>query len=204
MMDYRPIFLVIGILLSALALGMIVPAIVDAFIGNPDWQVFAISSGVTLFVGGAMTLTSRAGGLRLSVKQAFVMTTFSWIALTLFASIPFVFSELELSFTDAFFEAMSGITTTGSTVITGLGTAWYSVVARTSAMAGRYRYYRHGHRRVSDAAGRRYAVIPHGIIRPFGKSPSPRGPDRQHNRADLFGSDLYLCWRLLAGGNVGF
>ena len=120
MMDYRPITLVIGILLSALALGMIVPAIVDAFAGNPDWQVFAISSGVTLFVGGAMTLTSRSGGLRLSVRQAFVMTTFSWTALTLFASIPFVFSELELSFTDAFFEAMSGITTTGSTVLTNL------------------------------------------------------------------------------------
>jgi len=123
MMDLRPIILVIGILLSALALGMIVPAIVDAFAGNPDWQVFAISSGVTLFVGGAMTLTSRSGGLHLSVRQAFVMTTFSWIFLTLFASIPFVFSELDLTFTDAFFEAMSGITTTGSTVITSLDTA---------------------------------------------------------------------------------
>ena len=123
MMDFRPIILVIGILLSALALGMIVPAIVDAFAGNPDWQVFAISSGVTLFVGGAMTLTSRSRGLRLSVRQAFVMTTFSWLFLTLFASIPFVFSEMDLSFTDAFFEAMSGITTTGSTVITGLDTA---------------------------------------------------------------------------------
>ena len=93
MMDYRPIFLVIGILLCALALSMIVPAVVDAFAGNPDWQIFAISSGVTLFVGGAMTLTSRAGNMHLSVRQAFVMTTFSWLALTLFASIPFVFSE---------------------------------------------------------------------------------------------------------------
>ncbi|MBT5014749.1 MAG: potassium transporter TrkH, partial [Rhodospirillaceae bacterium] len=51
MMDYRPIFLVIGILLTALSIGMIVPATVDAFAGNPDWQVFAVSSGVTLFVG---------------------------------------------------------------------------------------------------------------------------------------------------------
>lgn len=123
MMDYRPIFLVIGILLSALALGMVIPAVVDAFAGNPDWQIFAISSGVTLFVGGAMTLMSRAGGLRFSVRQAFLMTTLSWIVMTLFASIPFVFSELELSFTDAFFEAMSGVTTTGSTVITSLDTA---------------------------------------------------------------------------------
>ncbi len=120
MMDYRPIFLVIGILLCALSIGMVIPAIVDAFVGNTDWQIFAISSGVTLFVGGAMTLTSRSGGLRLSVRQAFIMTTLSWISLTLFACIPFVFSELQLSFTDAFFEAMSGVTTTGSTVITNL------------------------------------------------------------------------------------
>ncbi|MBH88706.1 MAG: potassium transporter TrkH [Magnetovibrio sp.] len=120
MMDYRPIFLVIGILLCALAVSMILPAVVDGFAGNSDWQVFAISSGVTLFIGGAMTLTSRVGNQRFSVRQAFVMTTFSWVALTLFASIPFVFSELQLSFTDAFFEAMSGITTTGSTVINGL------------------------------------------------------------------------------------
>ncbi|MDH5748972.1 MAG: TrkH family potassium uptake protein, partial [Rhodospirillales bacterium] len=120
MMDFRPIFLIIGLLLTTLALGMCIPAVVDAAAGNPDWQVFAISAGVTVFVGVSMTLTGRSEGMRLSVRQAFVMTTLSWIVLTLFASLPLAFSELNLSFTDAFFEAMSGITTTGSTVITGL------------------------------------------------------------------------------------
>ncbi|NQV48389.1 MAG: TrkH family potassium uptake protein [Rhodospirillaceae bacterium] len=123
MMDFRPIFLVIGIMLSALSVGMVVPAVVDLFSGNPDWQVFAISSAVTVFVGVAMMLTSRTDHLRLSVRQAFLMTTLSWLALTLFASLPFMYSELQMSFTDAFFESMSGITTTGSTVITGLDTA---------------------------------------------------------------------------------
>jgi len=123
MMDLRPVFLIIGILLSALSVSMIVPAIVDALAGNPDWQVFAISAGVTLFVGVAMTLTTRSGGLHLSVRQAFVMTALSWLVMTFFAAIPLAFSELNLSFTDAFFEAMSGITTTGSTVITGLDSA---------------------------------------------------------------------------------
>jgi len=122
-MDFRPIFLVIGILLTALAFGMVVPAVVDALVGNPDWQVFAGSAGVTVFVGVAMILTTRSGGLRLSVRQAFVMTALSWTVLTVFAALPFMFSDLRMSFTDAFFEAMSGITTTGSTVITGLDTA---------------------------------------------------------------------------------
>ena len=122
-MDFRPIFLVIGILLSTLALIMLVPAAVDGFSGHPDWEVFAISSGVTLFVGVAMALTSRAGAMRLTLRQAFAMTTLSWLTLTFFASLPFAYSGLNLSFTDAFFEAMSGITTTGSTVITELDKA---------------------------------------------------------------------------------
>ena len=119
-MDFRPIFLVIGLLLATLAVMMLIPTAVDFFAGNPDWEVFAISSGVTLFVGVAMALTSRAGAMNLSIRQAFLMTTLSWLTLTFFSSLPFVYSQLGLSFTDAFFEAMSGITTTGSTVITGL------------------------------------------------------------------------------------
>ena len=119
-MDFRPIFLVIGLLLATLALMMLIPTAVDFFAGNPDWEVFAISSGVTLFVGVAMSWTSRAGAMNLSIRQAFLMTTLSWLTLTFFAALPFVYTQLGLSFTDAFFEAMSGITTTGSTVITGL------------------------------------------------------------------------------------
>jgi len=119
-MDFRPIFLVVGMLLAILAVSMLLPAAADAIVGNPDWQVFVVASALTLFVGIALALTTRASGLKLSLRHAFVMTTVSWLALTLFAALPFMFSELELSFTDAFFEAMSGVTTTGSTVITGL------------------------------------------------------------------------------------
>ncbi|MBI2977871.1 MAG: TrkH family potassium uptake protein, partial [Rhodospirillales bacterium] len=122
-MDFRPSFLVVGMLLATLALTMLVPAAVDAFAGHADWQVFAMSAGVTLFVGVAMALTCRSGDMQLSIHQAFAMTTLSWLLLAAFATIPFVFSELRLSFTDAFFEAMSGFTTTGSTVIVGLDKA---------------------------------------------------------------------------------
>ena len=70
-----------------------------------------------------MALTTRARGMRLTIRDGFLVTTASWFGLTLFAALPFAFSELEMSFTDAFFEAMSGITTTGSTVIIGLDDA---------------------------------------------------------------------------------
>ncbi len=122
-MDFRPVFLVIGILLSTLALFMCVPAAVDLYIGHPDWEVFALSAGVTLFIGVAMVFSCSSRGGQFSVRQAFLMTTLAWIALTAFAALPFSYSELEMSFTDAFFEAMSGLTTTGSTVIVGLDEA---------------------------------------------------------------------------------
>ena len=123
MIDFRPIFLILGFLLTTLAIMMLVPAAVDIFSGNPDWQVFGSSAAVTLFIGVSLSLTSRMGGAKLSIRQAFVLTTLSWIVLTVFAALPFAFSQLEMSFTDAFFEAMSGITTTGATVIINLDNA---------------------------------------------------------------------------------
>ena len=110
----------IGVLLTILAFGMLIPAVVDATSGNPDWQAFVVSSGVTLFSGVAMFFSFRIKRPTLSVRQAFVLAALVWIVLTLFAALPFGLCELRLSFTDAYFEAMSGITTTGSTVLTGL------------------------------------------------------------------------------------
>ena len=121
MKQFQPIFLVIGILLSTLGCAMMLPALYDLAIGNKEWTIFFVSSVFTLFTGVAMTLSSRGPAQTLTIKQAFILTTASWVALTAFSAIPFVLStDLEMSYTDAFFEAMSGITTTGSTVITGL------------------------------------------------------------------------------------
>jgi trk system potassium uptake protein TrkH len=120
MRDLRPVLRIVGVLLTTLAIAMVVPAIADATVGNRDWEVFSVSAAFTLFVGGALTLSNRGEGDRLSIRQAFVLTTVSWLVIAIFAALPFAFSDLDLSYTDAFFEAMSGITTTGSTVITGL------------------------------------------------------------------------------------
>jgi trk system potassium uptake protein TrkH len=118
--DFRPIFFVIGILLTTLAVVMCLPAIVDAATGNPDWVVFAVSSLTTLFIGVGLVLTTRVGRFQIGIHQAFLLTTLSWVVIAIFGALPLAFSDLNLSATDAFFEAMSGITTTGSTVIVGL------------------------------------------------------------------------------------
>lgn len=120
MPDLRPVVFVNGIVLSVLAVAMLVPAAVSASYGSADWQVFLAAAAVTLFVGVALALTSRGSRRQMGLRQAFLLTTTVWIVLALFSALPFTFSELGLSYTDAFFEAMSGVTTTGSTVIVGL------------------------------------------------------------------------------------
>jgi len=123
MIDFRPALFVIGLLLMTLAFAMLAPFAIDVIDGHPDWQVFASAGMLTMFVGGVLVLTNRAPIRRISIRQAFVLTTASWLVLTMFAALPFAFSDLKFSYTDAFFEAMSGITTTGSTVLSDLDEA---------------------------------------------------------------------------------
>ncbi len=123
MVDFRPILFVIGALLSVLAIAMVIPAAVDAANGNKDWQVFAAACAVTLFVGVSLVLTMRSGWSGFSVRQGFLLVTLAWLVIAVFGALPFAFSELQLTATDAFFEAMSGVTTTGATVIVGLDAA---------------------------------------------------------------------------------
>lgn len=119
---FRPVLFINGMLLMVLSIGMSVPVLADLAAGNPDWQVFALSGAIT-FLFGSLLVVSQAGYItEISVKQAFLLTTSSWIVLAMFAALPLRFSNLGLDLTDAFFEAMSGLTTTGSTVLTGLDT----------------------------------------------------------------------------------
>ncbi len=120
MIDFRPILFIIGILMSTLALAMCLPAVADAAVNNPDWGVFALAAAFTLLIGVMLMLTARSRARNLNQRQAFILTALSWTIIPAFGALPFTFSELELSYTDSFFEAMSGITTTGSTVLTGL------------------------------------------------------------------------------------
>lgn len=120
MLDIRPVLLAIGFLLATLGAAMLIPAVADIAVGHQDWQVFLAASTATFFIGISLILTSRGSTENINLRQAFLITTGSWLVIATFGALPFFFSELGLSFTDAFFESMSGITTTGSTVILGL------------------------------------------------------------------------------------
>ena len=117
-MTLSPVLNILGLLTTILGAAMLIPMCFDLYFGSPDWQVFALSSLLTAFVGVSVWLaTSQREGFDLGLRQAFLLTNGSWISIGLFGALPFIFSELQLSLTDAVFESVSGITTTGSTVL---------------------------------------------------------------------------------------
>jgi len=119
MTNYKTVLFAFGTLLIILGFFMMVPVIVqliyDEFNGT-----FIYSSLVTIFIGTLFLLSNLDQNKKLNLQQAFLLTSLSWIGIATFGSLPFIFSSLELTFSDAFFESMSGITTTGSTIITNL------------------------------------------------------------------------------------
>lgn len=116
-LDLRPVLLIVGLAMSTAAMAMLLPAAVDALLHNPDWLVFASAAAVSLFVGLTLVLANRTGEVRLSLRQSFLLTTAGWLAVAVVGALPFAFSGLDMSVTDAFFESVSGITTTGASVI---------------------------------------------------------------------------------------
>lgn len=110
----------VGVLLGILAVAMILPAIVDFAAGHQDADAYLISAALTGFTGILLVLGNRRRGIRLTRRNAFILTTVSWIISSAFAALPFMLSTIQLGFADAYFEAVSGLTTTGSTILTGL------------------------------------------------------------------------------------
>ncbi|MEM6376372.1 MAG: TrkH family potassium uptake protein [Pseudomonadota bacterium] len=123
MLDVRPVIHVIGLLVVALGLAMLLPLLIDLVEGRNHWPAFAISAAITVLIGGLATVLTRSKRSEpLRLQQTFLLTTGVWLALPIFGALPFLFGETDARIVDAFFEAMSGLTTTGATVFSDLDT----------------------------------------------------------------------------------
>ena len=127
MNNYKTVFFAIGVLLVILGAFMLIPFFVQ-FIYDEKNNTFLLSALVTAFIGTLLVLTNLEENKKLNLQQAFLLTTLSWLGIAIFGCLPFLLSNLNLSFVDAFFESMSGITTTGSTIITNLDDAPKSIL----------------------------------------------------------------------------
>ncbi|MFT5065109.1 MAG: trk system potassium uptake protein TrkH [Yoonia sp.] len=121
MLDLRPVGYVIGLLVASLGITMLAPLAADLLADNGHWPVFMESAIITILTGGLLAGACANGVTAgLTLRQTFLLTSLVWLTLPVFGAIPFVLGATNANFTDAFFEAMSGLTTTGSTVFSGL------------------------------------------------------------------------------------
>ena len=119
MSNYKTVFFTLGILQIILGVSMFIPIIAQFIYSEIDSSFFGASI-VTIIFGSLFFLSNLDHDKKLNLQQAFLLTALSWLSIAIFGSLPFIFSTMELSITDAFFESMSGITTTGSTIISNL------------------------------------------------------------------------------------
>lgn len=99
---------------------MLFPALIDGLYGSQNYRVFILSSLITSLTGFVLILSVWGKEQQLGLREAFLLTTLTWVLIAIFSSIPIYISDSGLNFTDSFFESMSGITTTGATVIENL------------------------------------------------------------------------------------
>ena len=119
MSNYKTVFFTLGILQIILGIFMFIPVGVQFLYDEIDSSFFG-SSIITIIFGTLFFLSNLDHNKKLNLQQAFLLTALSWLSIAIFGSLPFLFSSINFSFTNAFFESMSGITTTGSTIISNL------------------------------------------------------------------------------------
>ena len=119
MTNYKTVFFTLGILQIILGIFMLIPIIAQFFYNEID-SSFLSASIVTIIFGTLFFLSNLDHDKKLNLQQAFLVTALSWLSIAIFSSLPFIFSNANFSITNAFFESMSGITTTGSTIISNL------------------------------------------------------------------------------------
>jgi trk system potassium uptake protein TrkH len=123
------LFYVISIIQIVVSIFMIPPMLVAYFSLDNCFEGFAISFGITFFISISVFLSARGITIKdISIKETFLLTTLTWLSLALVASMPLYFSSLEMSYVDSFFEAMSGVTTTGATIFTDLDNSPKSIL----------------------------------------------------------------------------
>ena len=129
----KTVFFIIGILLIILGLSMLVPYGLQILYGEESHS-FISSAFITIFIGILLLLSNIEKEYKLNLQQTFLFTTLAWFLIAVFGSIPFMLSPISLTFSDAFFESMSGITTTGATIITNLDDSPKSILLWRSIM----------------------------------------------------------------------
>lgn len=120
-MELRPVANIIGFLVGIMGVLMLVCGAIDGYFGGQSISVFTLTGAITILIGLLTSLaTANHKSKSLGRRQSFLLTSLVWAVLPIVGAFPFLFGSPDASVVDAYFEAMSGMTTTGSTVFFGL------------------------------------------------------------------------------------
>ena len=114
---WQPVLMINGYLISVLGIAMLIPAVCDIYWTKSDWSAFLSSAIICLFVGLSLFLANRMTIKKISLQQGYLITVFGWLSLTFLGTLPFIISGSIPEFADAIFETMSGLSTTGATIL---------------------------------------------------------------------------------------
>ena len=120
MFNLKPIALVSGTVICAVGFFLFIPLITELIYKTESWQSYAVPILLYLIVGGSLVITNKNVDLKISLKEAFIITVLSWLLMTFLCAVPFLYTEVNLGVVDALFESMSGVTTTGATTLNNL------------------------------------------------------------------------------------
>jgi trk system potassium uptake protein TrkH len=123
----KTVFFLIGILLIVLGASMLAPYSIQIMY-EENSHSFVSSSFVTIFIGILFILANLEKEFKLNLRQTFLFSTLAWLMVAIFGSLPFLLSSNEFTLSEAFFESMSGITTTGATIISDLDNSPKSIL----------------------------------------------------------------------------
>ena len=120
MFNLKPIALVSGTVICSVGFFLFIPLITELVYKTESWQSYAVPILLYLIVGGSLVITNKNVDLKISLKEAFIITVLSWLLLTFLCAVPFLYTKVNLGLVDALFESMSGVTTTGATILSNL------------------------------------------------------------------------------------
>ncbi|MEX2478360.1 MAG: TrkH family potassium uptake protein [Gracilimonas sp.] len=123
--DFQAVLGILGAFIFFLGFALLLPLSVDLIYGQNTWHSFLISAGIAFFVGGALWYTFKPKE-EIRIREGFLIVSLTWLSLSFVGALPFVIAGVLPSFTDAVFETMSALSTTGSTILGGETSSGFS------------------------------------------------------------------------------
>ena len=118
-LNWKAVISTLGLLLLFLAGALLLPMVVGLVYREPEWWSFGVTALLAGGIGGSSRFGFKEAGKQLEIREGFAVVSLSWLVLSLVGALPFVISGVLTSYSDAFFETMSGFTTTGATILGG-------------------------------------------------------------------------------------